>query len=456
MAVILWHCSIKLLTSSDLDFIFRKLRIPVFASSKARFFCVCESSFLHSFSGSMVRVQALFHRICLHISALAVKGTCPSKLSRSCFDKRHVQFGVWLCFALWWVFYCDGWFFFPMGFFSPQSISRQPFTHWGVKHRGAFLYQRSRVRVPHCLMLIMTITAKQFLVSLQLAGWAAVAGRVPGTVLWTCSISAVAAGWDGRCGHRELFQGQAEQRFWHGCLLLPEHRDLPRCGWVQGWAVPLPGMGQGPRAESLWTGFPCSISCALSQLPTPLARSRSRSGKGVDTGVLQGLGRKLGIATSCAWQALAAEFLTLGLLQFVYPEGIAVPLWNPSTALALRSSGSPDDVKNLRAVLSQMECQKDSVLQHILSCPKLPGFVQLCQWAVLLSGKFVHLLHSTIQFLHLVCRLATAGPLKMLKSKQQWHGNKEHLFEFYLPVTSTLLQDFWPTSPSRWTFISEF
>lgn len=56
------------------------------------------------------------------------------------------------------------------------------------------------------------------------------------------------------------------------------------------------------------------------------ARERSRSGKGVDIGVLQGLGRKLGIATSCAWQALTIEFLTLGLLQFVYPEGIAVPL----------------------------------------------------------------------------------------------------------------------------------
>lgn len=38
MAVILWHCLIELLTFFDLGFIFRKLHIPVFASSKGRIF----------------------------------------------------------------------------------------------------------------------------------------------------------------------------------------------------------------------------------------------------------------------------------------------------------------------------------------------------------------------------------------------------------------------------------
>jgi len=41
---------------------------------------------------------------------------------------------------------------------------------------------------------------------------AAVVGTAWGTVLLARSISAVAGGL-GRCGYRELFQGQAEQKF---------------------------------------------------------------------------------------------------------------------------------------------------------------------------------------------------------------------------------------------------
>lgn len=299
MAVTLCHCSIKLLTSSDLDFIFRKLHIPVFASSKARFF-LCESSFLCSLSDSYGEDVDLITQN-ISVSAAAVKGICASKLSGFCFDKRQVQFGVWLCSALWWV-----------GFFPSKHLQAAFYTlrfqTW--KEPCVLSYpKRSRVAVSHCFMLTVTITAKQFLVSLLLDNWEAVVGRVHGTVLWTWSISAVAAGWEGRCVHRELFQGQAEQRFWHHCLLFSEHKDLLCCRWMQDWAVPLLGMGQGPRAESLLTGFPhvpqlCPLPASHPsgrEQKQGCARERSRSEKGVDIGVLQGLGKKLGIATSCAW-----------------------------------------------------------------------------------------------------------------------------------------------------------
>lgn len=70
----------------------------MFASSKARFF-LCESSFLHSFSDCYGEDVGLITQN-MSVSAAAVKGTCLFKLSEFCFDKRQVQFGVWLCSAL--------------------------------------------------------------------------------------------------------------------------------------------------------------------------------------------------------------------------------------------------------------------------------------------------------------------------------------------------------------------
>lgn len=63
MAVVLWHCLIESLTFFDLDFfIFRKLRIPAFASPKGEG-CLFEGSFYtHPVTG-LVRTQTLFQGI---------------------------------------------------------------------------------------------------------------------------------------------------------------------------------------------------------------------------------------------------------------------------------------------------------------------------------------------------------------------------------------------------------
>lgn len=242
------------------------MRLP-----KPDFFCERALFYAHSVT-LMVRMEALFHKICLYLQQQWRGPVLPSFLGPALTKGRFsLEFG----FAL----HCDGCFVAVMGgvFFSLKA-SPGSLLHIEVSNMKGALYPKgSRVAVPRCLMLIMTITAKQFLVSLLLDDWEAIVGGVHGTVLWTCSVSAVAAGWEGRCGRRELFQGQAEQRFWHRCLLFSVHKDLLRCRWMQDWAVPLLGMGQGPRAESLLTDFPVFHSCGLSQLPTPVAGSRSRA-----------------------------------------------------------------------------------------------------------------------------------------------------------------------------------
>lgn len=223
----------------------------------------------------MVRMQALFHGICLYLQHQWRGPFLPSFLGPAV---TKGSFSLEFGFAL----HYDGCFVVVMGgvFFlkaSPGSLLHVEVSN--MKEPSCILScpKRSRVTVPCCLMLIVTITAKQFLVSLLLDDWEAAVGRVCGIVLWTCSVSAVAAGWEGRCGYRELFQGQAQQRFWHRCLLFSEHKDLLCCRWMWDWAVPLLGMGQGPRAECLLTDFPMFLSCGLSQLPTPVAGSRSKT-----------------------------------------------------------------------------------------------------------------------------------------------------------------------------------
>lgn len=81
--------------------------------------------------------------------------------------------------------HCDGCFVVVMGgvFFlkaSPGSLLHIEVSN--MKEPSCILSRpkRSRVRVPCCLMLIVTITAKQFLVSLLLDDWEAAVGRVCG------------------------------------------------------------------------------------------------------------------------------------------------------------------------------------------------------------------------------------------------------------------------------------
>lgn len=127
---------------------------------------MCESSFLHSFGDSPGEDAALIP-LSMSVSAAAVKGTHPSKLFGFCFDKKQFQFGVWLCFAL------GGCFVVMIG--GVFSLKASP---------GSLLHTEvSNMREPCYLMPIVTITARQFLVSLLLDDWEAAVGRVCGTVL---------------------------------------------------------------------------------------------------------------------------------------------------------------------------------------------------------------------------------------------------------------------------------
>lgn len=124
---------------------------------------MCESSFLHSFSGSHGEDAALIPWN-VSVSAAAVKGTHPSKLSRSCFAKRQFQFGVWLAL------HCDGCFVAVMGGVFSLKASPGSLLHIEVpnmKEPSCILSypKRSRVTIPCCLMLIVATTAKQSLVS---------------------------------------------------------------------------------------------------------------------------------------------------------------------------------------------------------------------------------------------------------------------------------------------------
>lgn len=105
----------------------------------------------------------------------------------------------------------------------------------------------------------------------------------------------------------------------------------------------------------------------------------------------------------------------------------------PSTALTPRSFVAADGVKNLRAGLSQMgtlECQKDSLLQHILSCPKLSGCTALCAFVSSVSSVSLTVCWSLCPFYIAWCRFCLLcvhweeDLQKMPNSKQQWHGGK--------------------------------
>lgn len=76
-------------------------------------------------------------------------------------------------------------------------------------------------------------------------------------------------------------------------------------------------LGQGPQVEGVLTGVPMFGSCGLSQLPSPVTASRSKTvpereaevrRKGVGAGVLQGLERKPGLAASRALQVFNMGF----------------------------------------------------------------------------------------------------------------------------------------------------
>lgn len=111
MAVILWHCLIELLTPFDLDFIFRKWHIPVFASSKLRIFVW--DSFLHPFSDGHGEDADLVPRN-MGISAIAVWKELSFQACWVPLWQKAVSVWSWLCVALWGDF-----FFVIVGFFSP-------------------------------------------------------------------------------------------------------------------------------------------------------------------------------------------------------------------------------------------------------------------------------------------------------------------------------------------------
>lgn len=107
MAVILWHCLIELLVLFDLDFIFRKLHIPVFASSKLRIFVW--NIFLHPFSDGHGEDADLSPRN-VGISAVAVWKQLSFQACWIPLWQKVVSVWCWLCRT------AVGWFFVIVGF----------------------------------------------------------------------------------------------------------------------------------------------------------------------------------------------------------------------------------------------------------------------------------------------------------------------------------------------------